>query len=1222
MRCFLFCGLIWGNVLRCAAQDDSVTFQLLLIGDAGEADNSMRQMLSRNLRESITPSAVVFLGDNIYPKGMPSPESKSRRASEQILLNQISLASGFGNIYFIPGNHDWRNGHHEGWRILKNQQAFLDSLKNPIIHFFPRDGCPGPEEIRLSADLVLVIIDTQWFLHPWEKPQGEKSNCESKSQADVTIALDDILNRNQGKRVVVAGHHPVFTYGQHGGVFTWKDHMFPFTELNKNFFLPLPVVGSLMPLYRKVFGDVQDVAHPLNKSLRRGLQGIMEQYPGTIYAGGHEHALQYIENNNIHYIVSGSGSKSTPVKQKEHSRFASPAIGFSRILMKKDGSAEVEFYGTDGKLFSREIPKIISTEKQKFIPRENDTLWVKTRASFQYDAGWFRQTLLGANYRAEWAKEIQLQAFDIGKENGGMKILHKGGGMETMALRLKDSLGREFNLRSVEKYPTRALPVTFRKTFIQTVKQDHVSASHPYGALVIPGLAKAAGVYHTNPKLVYAPNDPRWGIYKKDFAGQIMLLEEHPNGIGRGMTYFGNPEKIISTQKLLEHMIDNHDVQIDQQQVLRSRLFDMWIGDWDRHDDQWRWGEFDEKKIKIYRPIPRDRDQAFFVNEGFVPKSWRKRFKSPHLEGFDYQIRWAPGLMHVGRWFDRTFLNAMTDEVFKSTSHEMVKELTDEVIDSALRQWTDPIYNLHGLEIAAKLKARRAILANNAQDYYRFLAREVEVTGSNKREWFEGSWLPDGSLDLQMFKRDKDGNRGKLLYERKFKKGQTHELHLYGFGGDDVFHFSGNGPGKTKVRIIGGDGLDVVSNESRVAAPVIIYDLKGGVKMEGRKIRNRTSSDIRVNEWDRTAFEYNKFKPHNTLTYNIDDGVFIGTGFSASMQGFRKKPYQSRHVVAGSYAINTASYSFYYDGRFPQMIGNWDLEVDIDIRSPNYVSNFFGWGNESVYDQNINQRPDINVSSSIDYYRLRFRDIRGQFQLRHKIGQWGYLKVGSDFQRGGVVNPSQDRYIKEYNATLPESILDIPKSFAGITYTWGIDKRDNQNFTTRGIVFKETSRWMQGIDAPSFSYHLATFTLYQSFRLPAKVTYVFNAGAGKNVGTYQLYQAQALDGKTEIRGFHQTRFYGDTKLYFNNEVRMKLSNLRTYLFPAAIGIHAFYDVGRVWYKDASGVDPSSPTGQSDVWHKGYGGGLWLTPYYFTTVIAEVAKSNETTLFYLRLGFLF
>ena len=1222
MRHLLISGFILLHSLAGHAQDDSVAYQLYFIGDAGDANfGSTLEIISKHSTLHNVPSTAIFLGDNIYPKGLPDKQNKNRKASEKILLKEISLASEFDNVYFIPGNHDWKNGQRSGIHSYMNQQRFIDSLKNSKIHFLPRDGCPGPEEIHLSNDLVLAMIDTQWFLHPWDKPAGENSHCEAKTPLDITIQLDDILNRNQGKRVLVVGHHPVFSYGPHGGVFTLNDHLFPLTEINKSFYLPLPIIGSLLPLYRKIFGNVQDFAHPLNKAMRRGIQEVMEQYPGTTYVSGHEHSLQYIEHDSIQYIVSGAGSKSNAVKRKAFSKFASSEIGFARMLITKNGGAVVEYYSTGGRLYSAALPKVVPVEIKKILSEENDTLWTTTRASYRYDAGSFRKWLLGENYRSAWAQRISLQAFDIGREKGGLKILQKGGGFETMALRLRDSIGREYNLRSVEKYPTKALPSAFRKTFLQTVKQDQVSASHPYAPIVIPPLAKTAGVFYENPQLVYAPDDPRWGIYRKDFAGQIMTFEERVDGDGSGLPSFGNPEKIIGTRRLLEHMTEDHDVLVDQKLVLRSRLFDMWIGDWDRHDDQWRWGEFKHQKTKVYKPIPRDRDRAFFVNEGMVPRQWRKRYLSPNLEGFDSKILWAPGLMYTGRWFDKSFLNTVPESEFSTTALELSTLLTNQVIDSALNLWPAEIYALHGKVIADKLKARREILVDNARSYYRFIAKEVDITGSNKREWFEVYTLPNGNLNLQMYGRDKAGDRGKILLEREFIKNQTKELRLYGLGGDDVFHISGNGLTTTRVRVIGGDGFDEVRNES-IGPRVFLYDNKGGSKQEGLGIHDRTSTDPLVNEYDRKSYEYDKFMMHNTLTYNIDDGVFIGTGFSTIAHGFRKKPYQSHHALQGSYAIRTHSFNIHYEGRFPQFVGKWDLDLNADIKSPNYVNNFFGWGNESVFDQNINQNPDINVSNSIDYYRLRFREIKAEVLISHKIGEWGYFKIGPLFQRGEIVDPSEDRYIKEYAATLPEPILGLPKNFGGISYSWGIDHRDHPGYTTRGIVLKQSSRYMEGFDAPGFTSHTTSFTLYQSFRLPAKVTYVFNAGAGYNSGAYQLYQAQALDGKTEIRGFHKTRFYGDTKVYFNNEVRIKLSTLRTYLFPASVGIHGFYDVGRVWYKDANGIDPSSPTGTSDVWHRGYGGGIWFTPYDLTTIVTEVAHSNEGNLFYLRLGFLF
>ena len=158
--------------------------------------------------------------------------------------------------------------------------------------------------------------------------------------------------------------------------------------------------------------------------------------------------------------------------------------------------------------------------------------------------------------------------------------------------------------------------------------------------------------------------------------------------------------------------------------------------------------------------------------------------------------------------------------------------------------------------------------------------------------------------------------------------------------------------------------------------------------------------------------------------------------------------------------------------------------------------------------------------------------------------------------------------------------------------------------------------------AGDFSSYESSVSFYQSFRLPARVVFAARIGGGINRGDFQFYQAQVLDGRTELRGFRKTRFYGDSKLYSNTEVRIKLFSLRTYLFPASLGVLAFHDIGRVWYKDENGIDPTSSTGKSDKWHRGWGGGLWFTPFNLTVLSIEVGHSVEGTLGYVRLGFLF
>lgn len=1204
------------------AQDN---FHVYLIGDAGlksVKNASYKKLLQQQVNDSV-PSAIVFLGDNIYPKGMPPAGNRKRAEAEEILQASIDLVPGFkGPMIFVPGNHDWKRGRPDGINFIHYQQAWLDSLHRDNIKLLPQNGCPGPVEIPLSDKVVLIVIDTQWWLQPWEKPEGETSLCDCKTQADLIVQLDDALRRNQHKRVIVAAHHPVITYGEHGGVYSLKDHIFPFTDLNKKLYIPLPVVGSLYPLYRKIFGSIQDTSHPEYRKLRKQMMALLEQYPGVIYASGHDHSLQFIEKDNVHYIISGGGSKSGTAKKKRYSQYAEESLGYVRVSIRNNTESTVEYIANDHISFQKVIPALTPEKKDSIAAAVIAEGTVEANASDQYDAGSSHRKWLGENYWKEWAQKINVPVFDINKEKGGLKIIQRGGGHQTISLRLEDSIGRAYSLRSIEKYPESALPEPFRNTFAEDIVQDQISAGHPYGALVVPYLAQGAGIYHTNPKVVFIPDDPRLGVYRKDVANRLMLFEERPDGNGAGMPFFGNAEKMISSTKLLEQLAKDNDNTVDQKFFLRSRLFDLWIGDWDRHDDQWRWAEFDSKKGKTYRPIPRDRDQAFFVSEGRIPKFLGHKWLLFQFEGFDKEINWPSGLMFSGRFIDRKFLTTLSREDWIAVADDLTAHLSDSLIDASLKKWPAEIYALHGERIASALKARRKMLRESALEHYKFLAKEVTLTGSDKRERFEVERQNNGNVTVSVYKLNKEGERGKLLYERQFLASETHEVRLFGLGGDDQFVITGDRNKKIDVRIIGGAGKDEVQSKKDKA--VYVYDVTNDIAFSNdSNVKERTSTDAAVNEYNWKEFKYNRTAPLIYANYNIDDGVFLGGGFITINHGFRKDPFKSKHLFLASYAANTSSANFRYDGRFTGIIGKWNGEIDADIKLPNYVNNFFGWGNESKFNKNIDDEPGVNVGRAINYYRVRFQEVRLDLKLARKLGSVGFFKIGPTFQRLEIENPEgKDRYIiNEYTPTHP--LIENDRNYLGLLTSWGIDKRNHPLLTTRGVYLQQNSRYMKGFNTDNFTSHNASIAVYQAFKIPAIVTFAFRAGAGINTGKYEFYQAQILDGKTELRGFRKTRFYGDRKLFFNNEVRIKLTSFQSYLFPAHLGILGFYDVGRVWYKDpSSNNDPTASDGKSNVWHHGFGGGIWLTPFNLTVLSTEVGHSNEGTLFYVRLGFLF
>lgn len=1196
-----------------AQSQKEVAHTVYLVGDAGKVTPGQTATFEI-IRGMVTGKneSVVFLGDNIYQQGLPETGHEDRQAARAAIDAQLALARLFGgNSYFIPGNHDWAQGRSIGWSQILRQEQYVETSLNNLNIFLPDNGCPGPVAVELSEDIVLIVMDTQWFLHRWDKPDTESGGCELSDPVAVLEELEQLLKANSHRKVIVATHHPMFTYGQHGGVFKPKDWLLP------------PVIGAIYPVYRKVVGSIQDVTNSTYKMMKEALVSTMSRYPNTIHAAGHEHALQYAFKDSVHYIVSGSGSKTTYVKKKGYAQFAEPVNGFARLLFLENGDVMLEMWRADGsqafakRLMSKPVasPPVPGEE----VPASFELLsrQVTTHASDQYDKGKVHRGLFGENYRKEWRQPLDIPVFDIGKEHGGLKVIKKGGGQQTKSLRLEAKDGKQYVLRSVEKYAEGAIPDYLVDTFLEDVVQDQISSSHPYGAFIIPPLAEAAGIYHTNPKPVFIPDDPRLGKYRAAFANTLALYEERPAKDWADADYFGNSPDIENTAKVLSNLRKDNDHYVDQEFVLRSRLFDLLIGDWDRHDDQWRWAETDEGKGNRYRPIPRDRDQAFFVNEGVFPSIWKRKWALPKFEGFDYEIDWPSGLSFNARYFDRTFLTAPEKQDWLKAAGDLQSRLTDEVIENAVKTWPEPVFDLHGEEVIAKLKSRRNQLAESAAAHYAFLARAVDVLGSDKREHFKAERLPNGDVKVEVRKMKKDGDKKQTLYERTFKADETKEIRLYGFGGDDEFEIEGKGKKGIKIRVIGGEGHDELDDDSEVrglSKENIFYDTREGNTLKlNKESRDRLSENPRVNSYHRKAFKYNVLMPLVTGNFNPDDGVFLGGGFVYTNHGFRKEPFQSRHKVLASYAINTSSYNFNYNGQFTDIFGRWSLGTDVIFNVPNFVNNFFGMGNESGFDTEIDET--VAVSRPIDYYRMRFEEIAYEIGLFRPLGAFGRVGITHDFVSWELdFENKEPRFVTDI--FIPGTDIENERTVAyiGGGIRLDVDTRKNAKNPHSGILWTNKLNTLYGVKRAADDYHRfnTSLAVYHSFRLPARLTFAARVGWGINFGDYPFFRGQTLGGNEQIRGYRKTRFYGDERFYSNVEARMKLLSFRGYILPATLGILAFHDVGRVWLQGE----------KSDRWHRGVGGGIWLAPFNMAVFSAEVGVSEEETLFYLRMGFLF
>src|SRR3982751_3802448 len=191
-------------------------------------------------------------------------------------------------------------------------------------------------------------MDRQWNLYVHDKP-GPGSTCESKTVDEFTTQLAEIARSHPNQLLLVVLHHPPYTYGPHGGDYGFKQHIFPFTAMNPNLYIPLPILGSIYPITRGIFGNLQDNKHPLYRTMVNAIEDAIKDHPNAMVVSGHDHNLQMIKKDSIPYVVSGAGARLNTLKKGKYQLFGEVRPGCSVIEVWKSGKVDIKFFTLDSK---------------------------------------------------------------------------------------------------------------------------------------------------------------------------------------------------------------------------------------------------------------------------------------------------------------------------------------------------------------------------------------------------------------------------------------------------------------------------------------------------------------------------------------------------------------------------------------------------------------------------------------------------------------------------------------------------------------------------------------------------------------------------------------------------------------------------------------------------------------------------------------------------------
>lgn len=348
----------------CAANAAQLDTRVVLIGDTGEADagNPVLGLLEQVAGELPERTLVVFLGDNVYPRGLPAAEEpgveEERAAAQTVLRLWLEPVEAAGaETVFIPGNHDWNRGRDGGMERILAQGAWLaDHASDPDrLRLLPADACPGPIVLDRGDRVRVVLADTQWLIGghrarqeacSWGVP-GALRDLESMSdddpddgrasEADFYAALGDAVSSAGDRLVLYAGHHPLRTEGPHGGYISGRDMFFPLTHVADWLYLPIPF---LYPIVRYgIMSHPQDVDNEVYAAMIASTRAALGSAPQPLVtAAGHEHVLQvFRRGEGTVHAVSGAGAKRDGVGDADDLLFKHGDRGLMTVDYFRDG---------------------------------------------------------------------------------------------------------------------------------------------------------------------------------------------------------------------------------------------------------------------------------------------------------------------------------------------------------------------------------------------------------------------------------------------------------------------------------------------------------------------------------------------------------------------------------------------------------------------------------------------------------------------------------------------------------------------------------------------------------------------------------------------------------------------------------------------------------------------------------------------------------------------
>lgn len=782
-------------------------------------------------------------------------------------------------------------------------------------------------------------------------------------------------------------------------------------------------------------------------------------------------------------------------------------------------------------------------------PQFSTTSWIR----------WLGTPTFGSRYRELWNTPLTLPILDLHATAGGLVETGQGTDRTAGLLYFEGADGSQWTFFPLD----RTLPHSFPAGIVpdavsEGLVADLASGRNPAGPLVAAALAEAAEVPNQDAWLVALPKGSGTELPgRSDPARAGYLLRGDPVGRADSTGPVANGA-VVTSLAMLHRVLSTSAEEVDARAVLRSTLFNIYVGNLNPWFLDWRWEAAVHDSTVVWAPLGTFRATALSRYNGVVTNLWRPL--SPDLVSFGKSYpRTLTGNSDQSSAY-RFLLGSIGRSAWDSVAAGLQARLTDAVIDSAVARMPAAYQAMIGERTARDLRHRRDHLRNAAERLYHQVREEAEVYATAQSERVVAEWTGRETLTLRY------GTRRPA----PFLASETDRVTLYMGSGSDTLEIVGS-PGRApalRVAPLPDESLFLTGSGDRTAVTVFTRSTDVRSDQIGETRVRSTSLGDPLAYIDSTGEERTDvprtYHPTSWLALTSGVGLLIGAGVVRTDWSGDARPYRNRLTLRAAYGSDSRNAVVQFLGDFRFAHSPLQLQVEA-VASGVGAIYFYGYGNDTPGD------------STNAYYRAG-RNLYG-FAPSLRLPLSDHVKVGAGIELKSVDTP--------LDSTLYIGIAQPYGSpafgQAGLTGDFTYDTRDVKGAPRKGMLGTLTGGWYPWVKDGSGDFVTVTASVatYLTPHWWQAMTVATRVGGTTTAGSVPYYESAFVGGGRTVRGLPQGRYEGDHSLYGNLDLRLRVTQIQ-FVLPWEFGVLGLADVGRVW---VSGL-------QSDVWHPSFGGGIW------------------------------